>query len=79
MTPKLRQVLVTWLIVYPIITTVITFLEPIVHEWSIPLRTGLISAIMVPVLVLWALPFANRRLHRFLDPSATRREAREAT
>lgn len=71
MNQKLRQTIVTWLAAYPVITSLIVLLDPIVSSWALPLRTLLLSSIMVPLMVLWAMPLATGLFHRFLEPSET--------
>lgn len=70
MTQKLRQTVVTWVVVYPVITSLLLLLEPMVGHWALPLRTLLLTAIMAPLMVLWAMPFATGLLQRFLTGSA---------
>lgn len=65
---KARTVIVTWVVVYPMITGLLTVLEPIVASWPMPVRTLLLTTIMVPLMVVWAMPVAIVRFHCFLDP-----------
>ncbi|MEM1433532.1 MAG: hypothetical protein AAGG11_05715 [Pseudomonadota bacterium] len=65
---KQRQILVTWIVVYPMITTLFLVLEPVLNPLPVPLRTLVVSAVMVPTMVLWAMPFATKRLSRLLAP-----------
>lgn len=71
MNQKFRQTLTTWLVVYPVTTSLIVLLEPVVSGWVLPLKTLLLTSIMVPLMVLWAMPFATSLFHRFLEPSET--------
>ena len=64
MSQKLRDVLVTWTVVYPIITGLLTLLEPLMEHWALPLRTLLLSMIMVPLVVIWGMSIATRLLQR---------------
>lgn len=57
---KLLQAFTTWVAVYPIITCLILVLDPLVRDWPTPARTLLLSSIMVPVMVIWAVPMMNR-------------------
>ncbi|MEO0435850.1 MAG: hypothetical protein AAF098_02975 [Pseudomonadota bacterium] len=59
MSAKLHRTITTWAAVYPIITCLIFILEPLISAWPIPIRTLLLSSIMVPVMVLWAAPAIN--------------------
>ncbi len=67
MTPNRHKLaLLTWLIVYPLITLLIALLEPLLGGLALPLRTGVLTAIMVPALVYLAMPYATRRLRGWL-------------
>lgn len=67
MTPnRHRLALLTWLIVYPLITALIALLEPLLGGLALPLRTGVLTAIMVPVLVYLAMPYATSRLRGWI-------------
>lgn len=68
MNHRLRTTLITWLVVYPMITGLLALLEPFVTSWPMPLRTLLLTALMVPLMVLWAMPLANARFKAFLNP-----------
>ncbi len=65
-----KQALLTWLIVYPMITVLLAILEPVVAGLALPLRTLVLSVIMVPALVYLALPAASARLHDWLTASS---------
>ncbi|MBT8447190.1 MAG: hypothetical protein HKO62_09695 [Gammaproteobacteria bacterium] len=65
---RYRVAVVTWLVVYPVITLLLFMLEPMMRGWPLPLRTLLLTAIMVPLLVFWALPAAHIRMRFFLQP-----------
>ena len=70
-TPKMKpnrhkMALLTWLVVYPLITTLLALLEPLVGSLALPLRTLLLSAIMVPAMAYLALPFVITRLNGWL-------------
>ena len=61
-----KMALLTWLAVYPLITVLSALLEPLVGNLSLPLRTLLLSVVMVPAMVYLALPFVTRRLDGWL-------------
>jgi antibiotic biosynthesis monooxygenase (ABM) superfamily enzyme len=48
--------LLTWLGAYPVITITLGFLGPITTAWPLPLRTLLISGLMVAALTWGVLP-----------------------
>ena len=61
-----KLALLTWLIVYPLITALIALLEPLLGGLALPPRTGVLTAIMVPVLVYLAMPYATSRLRGWI-------------
>ena len=66
-TERVRAAVVTWLVAYPIITFLLATLEPLVAGWPMALKSLLLSAIMVPIMVLWALPAASVLFRKFLN------------
>lgn len=54
-----QTVVTTWLAVYPLITLLLAALEPLLATWPLPLRTLVVSLVMVPVMVLWVAPAAR--------------------
>ena len=61
-----KLALLTGLIVYPLITALIAVLEPLLGGLALPLRTAVLTAIMVPALVYVAMPYATQRLRGWL-------------
>lgn len=72
MNQKLRQTFITWLVVYPMITGLLILLEPVVSSWALPFRTLLLSAIMVPLMVFWAMPRATTHFTRIFGNNAVK-------
>ena len=60
----------TWAVVYPLITGLLLLLEPMLDGLPVYLRTLLLTAILVPVMVYFAMPFATRRLASWLRPES---------
>ena len=56
-----KMALVTWLVVYPMLTVLLAVLEPVLSDVAMPLRTLVLSVIMVPAMVYGAMPFAAGR------------------
>ena len=50
----------TWLGVYPLLTTIAWFLDPYLEELTLPLRNLVMSALMVPIMVLLVMPVINK-------------------
>lgn len=55
-----QTALLTWAVAYPLITSLLLVLEPLVGGLALPLRTFVLTALMVPVMVYWAVPAAIR-------------------
>jgi antibiotic biosynthesis monooxygenase (ABM) superfamily enzyme len=47
---KWKLLLLNWLFVYPLINVLITVTFPLTEGWPMPLRTLILTAIMVPVM-----------------------------
>ena len=56
-----RCAALTWLIAYPLMTTLVFLLEPAIEVWPLPLRTLLLTSVMVPTMVLWLVPVVSAR------------------
>src|ERR1700716_2973469 len=54
--PRYKVALLTWLGAYPVITIVLGVLGPVTARWPLPLRTMLISGLMVVALTWGVLP-----------------------
>lgn len=57
-----RLVFLTWAGVYPLLTLIALALEPYLSPQPIALQTLIMSAIMVPVMVLVVMPAMRRWL-----------------
>ncbi|MEM6932103.1 MAG: hypothetical protein AAF526_00815 [Pseudomonadota bacterium] len=53
-----RMAFLTWAVAYPLITSLLLLLEPLVGGLALPLRTLILTALMVPIMVYWAVPAA---------------------
>ena len=70
-TPKRHKLaLLTWAVVYPLITGLLVVLEPWLTGLALPLRTLLLTAILVPAMVYLAMPLATARLEGWLSSKA---------
>ncbi len=68
---RIRTVAVAWIAVWPTVTALLMIVEPFTTDWPLPLQTLLVTAIMVPAMVLLLVPTfdrlasaAGRRLNR---------------
>ncbi len=57
---KTRLAIQTWIGVYPVLTVIALILEPILSDMEIPLRTLVMSVLMVPIMVFWIMPLIDR-------------------
>ena len=64
---KHKMALLTWMMLYPILTVLLALLGPIVGDLALPVRTFLLTAIMVPTMVYLAMPFATSKLNVWLN------------
>jgi len=67
---RYKMALLTWAIVYPLITLLLAILDPLVGELAMPIRTLILSAIMVPAMVYFAMPRAIAIAHGWLYGSS---------
>ena len=68
--PRYKLALVTWIGVYPIITLLLAVLGPATAAWPLPLRTLLLTALMVPTLTWLVIPAMMRLFRGWLAPGA---------
>jgi antibiotic biosynthesis monooxygenase (ABM) superfamily enzyme len=64
--PRHKLALVTWLGAYGVITGLLALLEPIMSTWPLPLRTLLLSVLMVVTLTWVVLPTLNKAFRGWL-------------
>jgi len=58
--PRYKQAVITWLGVYPALTLILATLGPTMESWPLPLRTLLVSVVMVIALTWLILPLLMR-------------------
>ena len=58
--PRYKLAVITWLGVYPILTATLALLGPIMETWPLPLRTLVVTLLLVPLLVYVIFPLLNR-------------------
>ena len=64
--PRYKQAAITWLGVYPTLTVTLALLGPIMETWPLPLRTLLVTLLLVPLLVFMVFPLLNRAFRAWL-------------
>ncbi len=68
--PRYKQAVITWLAVYPALTATLAMLGPLMETWPLPMRTLLVTLLLVPVVVYVIVPLLNRVFRGWLFPSA---------
>ena len=66
---RFRQSLSTWLALYPLLTLILWGLATPLAAIPLPLRTLLLTAFLVPVLVYGCVPWTRRLVDRLLPVS----------
>jgi antibiotic biosynthesis monooxygenase (ABM) superfamily enzyme len=64
--PRYKTVFVTWLAVYPTLTLLLELFGDDLRELALPLRTLVITAALVPVVVYVLMPLLHRALGDWL-------------
>jgi hypothetical protein len=64
--PRYKQAIITWLGVYPALTVTLAVLGPAMESWPLPLRTLLVTLLMVPALIWVILPLLRRMFRSWL-------------
>ena len=67
--PRYKVALVTWLGVYPTLTLILAVLGPTMEPWPLPIRTLLVSLVMVAALSWLILPLLTRLLQGWMSRS----------
>jgi uncharacterized protein len=65
--PRHRMALVTWPGAWALITLILWVLGPVMNTWPLPLRTLVISALMVVGLTWVVLPYLTRTFAGWLS------------
>ncbi|MEM7665516.1 MAG: hypothetical protein AAF250_06630 [Pseudomonadota bacterium] len=74
-----KTAMLTWAVVYPLITALLILLEPIVAELAMPLRTLILTAIMVPIMSYLAMPLGTRWASALLGSTTETHSAKGET
>jgi uncharacterized protein len=68
--PRYKLALLTWGGAYGVITLILAVLGPSIQDWPLPLRTLLISVLMVTTLTWVILPTLVRLFRPWLAPAS---------
>lgn len=63
---KWKFALLVWCFIYPAITLISFVVVPLLIDYAIPLRTLIVTLILVPVMVYFYIPFINKRFFNWL-------------
>jgi antibiotic biosynthesis monooxygenase (ABM) superfamily enzyme len=64
--PKWKFAIMVWLAIYPTITLVSYIIGDAIKSWPLPLKTLLMTGILVPLMVFILLPFLRKLLGNWL-------------
>lgn len=64
--PKWKFAIMVWLAIYPTITLVSFLIGDLIKNWPLPLKTLLMSGILVPLMVFILLPLLRKLLGDWL-------------
>ena len=70
--PRYKLALLTWVGAYAVITLILAVLGPAMAPWPLPLRTLLISALMVAALTWVVIPMLTRLFRGWLTTGSPR-------
>lgn len=65
--PKYKTALVIWVVIYPTINLIMWLLGDVLSTLILPLRTLLLTGILVPLMVYVLLPLANKWFKGWLN------------
>jgi antibiotic biosynthesis monooxygenase (ABM) superfamily enzyme len=71
--PRHKLALLTWAGAYILITAILAGLGPLMATWPLPLKTLLISVLMVIALTWLVIPSLTRLFHGWLASGSSRR------
>ena len=67
---RYRPVLLTWLAIWPLITLLLLFGEPLLSQLPLPLRTLVLTAVLVPLMSFVVMPRLTRLANGVLGEAA---------
>jgi antibiotic biosynthesis monooxygenase (ABM) superfamily enzyme len=70
--PRFKLALLTWAGAYAVITLILVVLGPLMAPWPLPLRTLLISGLMVVALTWAVIPLLTRLFRGWLTTGSLR-------
>lgn len=64
--PKYKTAMMIWVVIYPTVNVIMLLLGNTLNELVLPLRTFILTIILVPLMVYVLLPFANKVFKNWL-------------
>ena len=61
---KLKSTFVVWIAIYPAITVILLLFGDILNRVPVLLRTLILTAILVPLMVYLLIPFWTKLIHK---------------
>jgi antibiotic biosynthesis monooxygenase (ABM) superfamily enzyme len=77
--PPYKMALVTWALIFPLITAIVYFLGPTLARVPLVPRLAITTGIAVPVMTWILMPRVTRLLRRWLYPTRSPHEEKEDT
>lgn len=68
---RVRLALLLWCAIWPMLTVLLLVLNPIIGSAPLVLRTGVATAILVPTIVIWVMPFIMGKFANWLATPTT--------
>ena len=70
--PPYKMALLTWITIFPLITTIVALTGPLLRDLPLAVRLGITTALTVPLMTWVVMPRVTRLLHRWLYPEHSR-------
>src|SRR4029453_856682 len=77
--PPYKMALVTWALIFPLITAIVYFLGPTLARVPLVPRLAITTGIAVPVMTWILMPRVTRLLRRWLYPTRSPHDGKEGT
>lgn len=69
---RLKQVLIVWASIYPTITIILYYFGELLWQIPLVLRTLVLTAVLVPLMIYVLIPFWTKLLNGFGDKEKSR-------
>ena len=64
---RAKLALLVWAVIFPLLTLLLLALNPLIGSAPLPVRTGLATAILVPIVVIQVIPMLTQRFSGWLS------------